>query len=166
MAVRLVKWTLEIVNTDENKKAVLKMVKPLENATGEIVAEFNLIELFPDFLSLTDVQQQVVAYGTKQKLSDKGANEVANLGGKVTNAKAIWATLLEGKWSGDRMNATGAAENKTALANMKAAAKVLDFNGLMAKKLMGVETFTPEDEQNLQKFMKIMLEQNAKNAQK
>lgn len=149
MAVRLVKWTMD--------KTILKMVKPLENATGEIVAEFDLLKLFKNFSELTDIQQQIIAYGTKQKLSDKGANEVANLGGKVTNAKAVWTQLLEGKWSGERMNATGASENKKALSNIKEASKVLDFNGLMAKKLMGIAEWTAEDEANLLRFMEIKM---------
>jgi hypothetical protein len=135
--------------------SVLKMVKPLENATGEIVAEFDLIKLFPDFNDLTDVQKQVIAYGTKQKLSDKGANEVANLGGKVTNAKAIWAILLEGKWSGERMNSTGAAENKKILGIAKEAAKAVTLQGLMMKQLIAPDTFTSEDQVKLNEFLQI-----------
>ena len=157
MAVRLVKWGLEI--STENSTAVLKMIKPLENATGDVVATFDLILLFPDFMGYTEVQQQVIAYGVKQKLSDKGANEIANLGGKITNAKTVWTSLLEGKWTGERMNATGAAETKKAISNLKEASKVKDFNGLMAKKLMGLEPFTEEDEADLQRFMVIKMQE-------
>lgn len=154
MAQRLVKWTLD--NT------TLKMVKPLENATGEIVAEFDLTKLFETFPEMTEVQQQTIAYGVKQKLSDKGASEVGSVGGKVTQAKETWKILLEGKWTGERMNATGASENKKILANLKEVASTVTLQGLLAKQLAFPDKFTAEDQAKLNEFLLIMAQNAAK----
>jgi hypothetical protein len=149
MAKRLVKWSLD-VNT-------LKMAKALEDpkATAEILAEFDLVLLYPTFADMTDVQKQVVVYGVKQKLMDTGSSDVGDARSKVQSAKDSWDDLLAGKWKGDRVNATGAAEDKriAGLVKQTMASPVVSFNSLMMKKLAFPETFTAEDEDKLQSFM-------------
>ena len=129
MAKREVKWNLV--------GSILNMSKYL-NETSDVIlqATFDLIEIFPEFVTLTDVQKYIVAYGVKQRLSDKGANEVANIEGKVQSAKTIWADLIAGKIHGERSNASGV---KVQLAQ---ANSMVD---LLMKKLKG-ETLTAEQE--------------------
>lgn len=129
MAKREVKWSLV--------GSVLNMSKYL-NETSDVIlqATFNLTEIFPDFNTLTDVQKYVVQYGVKQRLSDKGANDIANIEGKVTSAKTIWADLVAGKLQHERSNASG-VKVQLATAN-----SMVD---LLMKKLNG-ETLTPEQE--------------------
>jgi len=153
MAKRLVKWELN--------ESVLKMIRIIgegEKAV-DLPAKFDLIKLFPDFKEYSDVQKQLVVYGVKQKLSDSGANEVANFGGKIKNAKDKWQELLDGKWKGARVNATGAAEAKKFTADIRQKAQVVSLEGLMIKKISqgqpGIEAFTEEDEKKLNEFMAV-----------
>ena len=156
MAKRIVKWTRD--------NAILHMAKSLEDpkATAEILADFDLTKLFPTFLEMNDVQKELVVYGTKQKLMDVGASEIAEVAGKVEAAKKKWDELLAGKWSGDRVNSTGAAENKRILAEVKDGAKAETLQGLMLKKLAFPTTFTEADEAKLQSFLLEVAKQAAK----
>jgi len=163
MAKRLVKWLLD--------GSTLKMAKPLEDpkAVAEIQAEFDLTKLFPTFGTLATVQQQLIVYGVKQKLMDTGADDVGNAKGKVESAKATWAELIDGKWKGDRINATGAAENKRIAGEAKELMKdETSLMGLMLKKQFHAAEFTPENEAKLQELMlaaaKIDAGRKAKNA--
>ncbi len=155
MAKRIVKWSLD--------GAILKLGKALEDpkATAEIMAEFDLAKLFPAFSELTIVQRQVIVYGVKQKLMDVGAGEIAEVEGKVQRAKTKFQELLDGKWEGERVNATGAAENKRIVAEVKEASKAVTLQGLMMKKIAFPATFTPEDEARLQEFLEIYAKQEA-----
>jgi len=158
MAKRLITWTLD--------QTILKASRVVEDKKAEVIftAEFDLIELFKDFAEYTDVQKQLVVYGVKQKLADAGASEIADYDSKIAKAKAKWAELLEGKWTGSRVNATGAAENRKLLNNIKETAKVVSLEGLMLKKAMakfpGQEAFTEADEAKLQEFLAMVAEKS------
>ena len=155
MATRLVNWSLN--------GSVLQMSKIIsgteKDTTYELKAEFDLFEVYPTFKTLSDVQKQIIAYGTKQKLSDGGASKVGDIDGKVSTAKEKWEQLLKGKWTGDRLNATGAADNKRTIASIKETAKVISLEGLVMKKAMaslpGMEPFTEEDEAKLQELLMV-----------
>jgi hypothetical protein len=159
---RLVKWSLD--------KSVLKLSKSLEDpkAIAVIEAEFDLILIYPDFLSFTEVQQQLIVYGTKQKLMDVGAGDIGDGQSKIGSAKTKWNELLEGKWAGERVNSTGAAENKRVLAETKEASKAVTLEGLIIKRTLYASTFTVEDAAKLEEFLSIAVEVNksrkAKNA--
>jgi hypothetical protein len=149
MPVRVVKWTID--------GSILKLSKPLkdEDKTSEIIieAEFDLVALYPMFNEFNDVQKQGVVYFAKQKLMDCGASNIGDADGKVKSAKLKWEELLAGKWTGDRVNATGAAENKKVLADVKALAKTVTMQGLLMKKVVEPQNFTPEDEEKLNEFI-------------
>ena len=156
MAKRVVKWTLD--------GTILKLSKPLEDpkATAIIEAEFELTQLFKDFADLSDIQKQLIVYGTKQKLMDTGASEIGDVQGKVSKAKAKWAELLEGKWTGDRVNATGAAENKRIKGIVTEAVKAVTLEGLMLKKMLYPATFTEEDATKLNDFLEVVAKHDRK----
>ena len=156
MAKRIVKWTVD--------GSILKMSKAIEDpkATIEIFAEFDLKEFFPGFPEFNDAQQQAIVFCVKQKLMDVGSNEIANLDGKVTAAKKKWAELLAGKWEGERINGTGAAENKRVLGEVKKAAEVVSLQGLLIKQTLFPDKFTEEDKVKLAEFMDVMLKQAGK----
>lgn len=89
----------------ENK---VRMTWTLEGSThtakiGEkLVYEYSLLKLFPDFLSLSEVQQNIVAYGMKQKLSDgtaKGKESKLTLAEVQEHFKATQEMLESGKWT-------------------------------------------------------------------
>jgi hypothetical protein len=152
MAKRIIKWTLD--NTTLNMHKYIGTVEGKENAT-ELICGFNLVELFPTFADMTDIQKQITVYGIKQKLMDTGASEIADTEGKTIRAKAKWTELLEGKWSGDRTNATGASENKRILNDVKTLSKEVSLNGLLMKKALSPATFTEEDQTKLNEFLVI-----------
>jgi hypothetical protein len=156
MAKRIVKWTLD--------GAILKLGKALEDpkATAEILAEFDLTKLYPTFNEMSVVQSQIIVYGVKQKLMDVGANEIGEVGGKVTRAKTKWDELLAGKWEGERVNSTGAAENKRVIAEVKKASEAVTMSGLLIKQTLYPDKFTEEDQTKLDEFIQVM----AKNAKK
>lgn len=62
---------------------------------------FDLTKIYPDFDKLSDVQQKLIAYGTKQKLADKVAKPTDE---KLTPAEmkveldALWKRLVDGVW--------------------------------------------------------------------
>jgi hypothetical protein len=64
-------------------------------------SRFDLDMLFPDFDTMTEVQQMLIAYGVKQKLADSCARskEVSlNAFERHTQMNEVWHTLLTGKW--------------------------------------------------------------------
>jgi hypothetical protein len=144
MKIRLVKWTV-----DGNILKVSRIIG--ESAVVE--GEFELIRLFPEIESMTDVQKQLVIYATKQKLMDCGASEIGNAGGKIANAKKMFEELCAGKWSGERTNSTGAVENKRVVNEAKAASQVVSLEGLIVKKTLYPATFTKEDQDKLGDFL-------------
>jgi hypothetical protein len=160
MAKKLVKWSLD--------GSILKLSKMVEgdakNTPIEIEAEFDMAKLLKVLFvqtweAITDAGKQAFVYAIKQKLMDTGASEVGQVGGKIQRAKDKYAELLEGKWTGDRVNATGASENKKMLASMKETSKVVSLEGLIMKKAMakfpGQESFTEADETKLQELLGV-----------
>ena len=140
MAKRIVKWSLD--------GSILKLAKALENNENVLIeAEFDLIELFPEFKTLNDVQQNLIVFGTRQKLMDVGASEIGNASGKITSAKKQWEQLLAGKWAGERINGTGASENKKIATTIKDVRKIATPEQLMALATLGFSLSA--DEQKL-----------------
>ena len=166
MAKRVMKWTL-----NNNTLGVSKIAEgeDAKNAVIVLEAEFDLVSLYADFEAYNDVQKQIVVYGVKQKLSDSGASNIADFGGKIQSARDKWAELLEGKWTGSRVNATGVAEKKRFHSDVTAMASEVSLNGLMMKKALSAmdnqPAFTDEDEKKLQEFLdiKVGIEKKAKN---
>jgi hypothetical protein len=154
MAKRLVKWSLDI--NQEAKTAQLKLAKALEDpkAIAIVEAEFPLTKLFPDFITYTETQQQIIVYGIKQKLMDVGAGDIGDGMTKIQSAKKKWQELLENKWTGERVNGTGASENKKLLATAREKAQVVDLQGLLIKKTLFPNTFTEDDETKLQELLR------------
>jgi hypothetical protein len=149
MAQRIVKWTLD--------GAILKLSKYTDDKEAALIieAEFN-IEDFVKTINKpenSDFTAQALTYLLKQKLMDSGASNVGDFGGKILAAKNRWKELLEGKWTGERVNATGAAENKKLINDVKSISKVVSLEGLIMKKTLYPNTFTPEDEAKLQELM-------------
>jgi len=149
MAKRIVKWTLD--------GTILKLSKAIEDAVVE--AEFDISKLFPTINEMPDVQKQLIIFGTRQKLMDTGASAVGESETKIQAAKTKWEELLAGKWTGERVNSTGAAENKKLLNELKEASKAVTMQGLMMKQVMasfpGNPEFTAEDAAKLQEFIQI-----------
>jgi len=162
MAKRIMKWSLT-----KNTLGVSKVVEgeDAKNAKIVLTAEFDLVLLYPDFESYNDVQQQIIVYGTKQKLADSGASEIADYGSKVKKAKTKWDELLSGKWTGSRVNGTGAAERKKLVKDISNLVGEVSLNGLTMKKALsaldGQAAFTEEDEVKLQEFLAIKIEMDA-----
>jgi len=144
MKIRLVKWTV-----DGNVLKVSRII----GTEAVIEAEFSLVEIFPNFNEMTDVQKQLMIYAVKQKLMDCGASEVGNAGGKIANAKKTFADLVAGKWTGERTNSTGAVENKRVVNEAKIASQVISLEGLIVKKTLYPATFTAEDQIKLDDFL-------------
>ena len=149
MAKRLLTWVLV--------ESILKVSQKLEDpkATAEILAEFDLTKLYPDFAKFGDVQKQVIVYGVKQKLADVGASNIADVNGKVIEAKKTWDELLAGKWKGERVNASAAAETKKLVADLKKEAEVVSLTGLILKQRLTPDKFTPEDQVKLDEFLAL-----------
>lgn len=156
MAKRVVKWSVD--------GSILKMSKHLEDpkAAAEIKAEFDLKEFFPGFTEFNDAQQQGIIFMVKQKLMDVGANSIASLDGKVTAAKKKWAELLAGKWEGERVNGTGAAEKRKAVDNVIKASEAVTLQGLLIKQTLYPDKFTEDDAKKLAEFMDLMVKQAGK----
>ena len=149
MAQRIVKWTLD--------GSILKLSKYTNDKEAALIieAEFNIKD-FVDTINKpenNDFTAQALTYLLKQKLMDSGASNVGDFEGKIIAAKNRWKELLEGKWTGERTNATGAAENKKLINNVKSISKVVSLEGLIMKKTLYPNTFTPEDEAKLQELM-------------
>ena len=157
MAKRIVKWTLD--------GSILKMAKAVDDpkSVAEIMAEFDLTKIYPTFNEMTVVQTQVIVYGMKQKLMDVGASEIAEVSGKVAAAKKKFDELLAGKWEGERINSTGAAENKRIIGEVKKASEAVTMSGLLIKQTLFPDKFTPEDQTKLDEFMAVMIKQQAGN---
>jgi len=163
MAKRIVKWMLE------KETFKLTMANQITETNKEAVAQadFSLPELFPNLKDLSDVQQQLVIFAVKQKLMDTGASEKGDLNGKVKAAKEKWAELLAGKWTGERTNATGAAENKKLLATIKEKmnSEVVSMTSLMMKQALTPELFTEADQAKLNEFIQEAAKSLKKKAQ-
>ena len=151
MAQRIVKWTLD--------GTILKLSKYTDDKEAALIieAEFNIKD-FVDTINKpenSDFAAQALTYLLKQKLMDSGVSNVGDFEGKILAAKNRWKELLEGKWTGERTNATGAAENKRLINNVKSISKVVSLEGLIMKKTLYPNTFTPEDEAKLQELMEV-----------
>jgi hypothetical protein len=171
MAKRLIDWSL--------KGSVLEMrkyVKTESEEIGKVLAEFNIDLLFPEpknfgdfeetdsdgnivkwlgFGNLDKVQSFIFVYGLKQKLADCGSAE------QDPNAKAILAgakfqDFVDGKVIGERVNATGAKENKKIAESVKKVSGVVSLEGLMMKKIAFADTFTEEDQGKLDEFLAMV----------
>ena len=62
---------------------------------------FDLTKIFSDFDKLKDVQQKLIAYGTKQKLADKVAkpsDEKLTPSEMQVELKALWERLVDNVW--------------------------------------------------------------------
>ena len=62
---------------------------------------FDLLKIYPAFATMKDVQQKLIAYGTKQKLADKVAkpsDEKLTPSEMQTELKALWDRLVNGVW--------------------------------------------------------------------
>lgn len=148
MASRLIKWVLT--------GAVLSVSRAIKDATVE--AFFDLAEIFPEFNSYDDVQQQTIIKGIKEKLADSGASAKGDAGGKISNVKEVWAQLQKREWKGERVNATGASQERKLGREMKTQAQAVTLQGLMMKKMLAgadptAPRFTGEDEEKLMEFM-------------
>lgn len=154
MAKRIVKWTLD--NT------VLKLSRYTDNKEATIIAEaeFDLTHLADAMAKPEnkDFAMQALTYFAKQKLMDSGANEIGSFGGKVSAAKEKWTELIAGKWTGERTNATGKAEDKKAIATVKEITKVVSLEGLTVKKVLYPNTFTEQDQIDLDRLMAAAVE--------
>jgi hypothetical protein len=69
---------------------------------GDKEQNFELLELFPDWADLDNIQKQLVCYGTKQKLADSVAAEkikemTANE--RIVTMDGIYGRLKDGIWS-------------------------------------------------------------------
>ena len=62
---------------------------------------FDLAKIYPAFATMKDVQQKLIAYGTKQKLADKVAkpsDEKLTPSEMQAELKALWDRLVDGVW--------------------------------------------------------------------
>ena len=159
MAKKLVSWGLT--------ESVLTMSRYIDRKQFPdepivIEAEFDLMELMLVIEENPAFQIQSLAYLAKQKLSDTGASSVGDTDGKVAGAKKRWAELLAGKWAGERVNATGAKEERELAKSVKEVAKVISLEGLVMKKAMSglpnQPIFTEEDQAKLDEFMTVAVE--------
>jgi len=133
------------------------------------VLEFDYSDLDSDLLKF---------YGVKQWVSDSVSGE-KGYDAKFDGMKANFAEALKeglemvgnqirikGK---SRANATGAAENKRIVDNMRSTAKAVTLNGLLAKKMLaaqGGEAFTDDDQKKLDEFLMAMAQDAVKNSKK
>ena len=129
MAKRIVKWTLD--------GSILKLSKYTDDKEAALIieAEFDLNN-FQAALNKPenkDYAMQALTYLAKQKLMDSGASNVGDFGGKILAAKNRWKELLEGRWTGERVNATGKAAEKAAYQSVKQASQVKTLGGLLIK---------------------------------
>lgn len=151
MAERLLDWTV-----DGNRVLSMNRYNSDKEAEVETLATFDLKELPQE---MTDALE---AYGAKQKLADSGASAVGDVDGKVELATKKFDELKEGKWVGERVNATGAAENRKLASTAKTMSKVVSLEGLMAKNMFYPDTMTEDDHKKLAEFMAIKVKADAK----
>lgn len=152
MKKRLLRWNLDgstLTATDIENEAnkVSFDLEPLLNVLFKQTWE-----------ALPEAGRHAFAYAIKQKLMDTGAEAIGDAKGKLDAAVKRYEELKEGKWTGERVNATGVAEAKKVTAAVKAAAQVVSLEGLLMKKALaqlGGTTFTPEDEAKLHEFLEM-----------
>ena len=161
MAKRTVKWSLE--------GCILTVSKIVGEAEGtshvsetDIASNFDLSRIWPTFAEGTEVQRHLQVYGVKQILMDTGANDLGDPDTKIQSAKKKFEDLCNGVVRGERVNGTGAAENKKVMGTVKDALKTVTLEGLMLKKMLKPAEFTAEDAEKLNEFMEIALAANAK----
>lgn len=168
MAAKIVNWVVnEATNMLQLSKYVAKADKEKQTEPIVIAAEFDLVKLTDklfgiDYTKLSDQGKQAFIYLCKQKLMDTGASQVGDFDGKVAGAIRRYEELLEGKWTGERVNATGAAENRKIATTMKETARVVSLEGLIVKKQLYPDKFTAEDQEKLNEFLKMAAEQATK----
>ena len=148
MAQRILDWAVkgsELVMSKYNGKDV----------PNEELTKFDILEVFPGFNEMTEVQKFIVEYGFKQKLSD-GGSSVNTADEKVAIAKEKFKMFVDGKLTGVRLNATGAKENKRIAEAVRNTAKVVSLEGLLIKKATFPDQFTDEDQVKLNEFLVIV----------
>ena len=154
MAKRIIDWSL--------KGSTLTMAKYIDADTSpEILEQFDIAKIYPEFNKLNEVQQFLIVYGIKQKLADCGSSE-KQASEKAILAKAKFQDFIDGKVTGIRTNATGAKENKRLASQAREQSQVVSLDGLQVKKIMFPESFTDEDEAKLQEFYSIMFSHSEK----
>ena len=68
---------------------------------SKVKLTFDLAKIYPAFATMKDVQQKLIAYGTKQKLADKVAkpsDEKLTPVEMEAELKALWNRLVDGVW--------------------------------------------------------------------
>ena len=79
-----------------------------KDVTPEKKVDFDLTEFFEDFSELTEIQQNIIVYGIKQKLADACAvqkPEVLTTNERIVTMSNVWSRLKDGVWTqkgGDR----------------------------------------------------------------
>ena len=140
MAKKLINWTMD--------NGILKMAKYIaDRKEGDpivIEAEFSLADFEAAMAKDEDFKNQCLTYLLKQKLMDSGASEIASPEGKVVSAKKRWKELLEAKWGGERVNATGKAENAQIAKTVKAARATMGIEELKALRTLGFQLSAEE----------------------
>jgi hypothetical protein len=143
MADKLMKWSIDGL--------VLKVTRFFKEMPKEVKvdAEFDLAKLWDVLKDEANVEfrTHALTYLTKQRLSDAGASEKADYGGKVQVAKDRWEDMLQAKWGGERLNGTGAAENKRLAGEVKSVRANLTPDKAVGMYLTGMSL--TQDEQKL-----------------
>jgi hypothetical protein len=166
---QILKWTID--------KAILKVSKFIKKEDDKelppviVLESFDLLKTFPMFLDYNDLQKQIVIYGHKQKMADKGASEkIADfktiddcVKAKVGIAKTLWDRFCIGEFGSERINSTGATEERKRGQAVTALAEEVSLNGLIIKKAMFPDQFTAENQVTLDEFMVIKVKHDKKN---
>ena len=124
---------------------------------AEFLAEFDMVRLFPEFMKFNEVQEFIVTYGLKQKLSDHNNTE-KNLADRAKSVLDKFQDFVDGKVAGVRANGTSAKADKKLVGSLKAVCSVVSMDGLQAKKLFFPDTFTEADQKKLDEFNNLALE--------
>lgn len=163
---RLIHWAWESATS-----WILNISKKLEDpkAEAQIEASFDIKALRDKIIANPDSEftRDAIGYLAKQRLMDTGAGAIGDADGKITAAKKRFDELLEGKWTGERVNATGAAENKKIAAGVKEAlAGPVSLESLALKKLLKPSEFTKEDQAKLTELIQAAATITARNGKK
>jgi phosphoribosylformylglycinamidine (FGAM) synthase PurS component len=158
---RLIKWTLH--------GNILRLQKHLEDPKAEAVVEreFDLDKLLEAIVAEGegDFKYQALCYLAKQRMSDKGANEVGDYRSKVKVACDRWEEMVARQWKGERVNATGASEDRKLGKAVKEMSQVRDLNGLIIKQALHPEAFTEDDKVELSRLMAVKVAEDKKLAE-
>ena len=130
---------------EEKKKASWKLESALLKVTmptGE-AADFNLNDLFPGFEKLTGTQQNTIAYGVKQKLSDSTArskDEKLDAKGAIEVMRTTFAGVIDNTaWT---KKGGGGFSKKISKASLDEKAKESKMSSAQAQKLLESLGFT------------------------